>query len=156
MRQITSVSGPGQPFLDWQKGDLLVVKMGNSAVWNISTHAAQITADLDLTPRQIHKWRKVTEFFLEILDPSFPFQRLVAIDCLCDPVKRLFSDFLHVKDEHKVQKKRPNSQFLGEDSKLYPFAGMTFGDMVLKFGLTVFHITLRGPKKGITKICEIE
>ena len=84
-----------------------------------------------LTKNDIEKWRK----------------KIVAIDCLCDPVKRLFSDFLHVRATHEKKNNKPNrfdlfffyisyfftSQFLGADSKLFPFANMTFEDMVNKY-----------------------
>ena len=45
-----------------------------------------------LTASDIEKWK----------------QKLVAIDCLCDPVKRLLSDFLHVKATHIVRSDLPN------------------------------------------------
>ena len=45
-----------------------------------------------LTSSDIEKWKK----------------NMVAIDCLCDPVKRLLSDFLHVKATHTVRSDHPN------------------------------------------------
>ena len=45
-----------------------------------------------LTSSDIEKWKK----------------NMVAIDCLCDPVKRLLSDFLHVKATHTVSRNHPN------------------------------------------------
>ena len=131
MKALLGHASNKQKYIDWKKGDLLLVKMGNAAVWNITAHPAKVTEGLNMTVFDIKKWRK----------------HVVAIDCLCDPVKRLFSDYLHVKDSHNTKKKRPNSQFLGEDSKLYPFSRMTFSDVVRKYLTHLDQLTEQNPIK---------
>ena len=133
MKALLGHASNKQKYIEWEphKGQVLLVKMGNAAVWNITSHAALVTADINMTVFDVHKWR----------------QHVVAIDCLCDPVKRLFSDYLHVKDAHNTHKKRPNSQFLGEDSKLYPFSGMTFADVVAKYLPNLSQMTDKNPIK---------
>ena len=124
-----------QKFIDWKKGDLMMLKIGNKAVWNITNHPAKVTDGLNMTQFEIRKWRK----------------HVIAIDCLCDPVKRLFSDYLHVKDSHLSKKKKPNSQFLGEHSKLYPFSNMSFGDVVLKYLPLIDQLSNKNPVKIMFK-----
>ena len=57
------------------------------------------------------------------------------ITCICDPVHRLVSDFLHVKAEHSEGRwARPeNAEFLGQNSDLYPIADMTINSFVDTF-----------------------
>ena len=60
-----------------------------------------------------------------------PFKVKVII-CLCDPVKRLRSAFLHVKAEHL--KARPfNRAKFGENATIYPFKNFDFQDFVEVF-----------------------
>ena len=118
-------------------------KTGNVAIDQITTHANKVAPDIGLTPADIQKWR----------------ENIIGIDCLCDPVKRLFSDFLHVKAAHQLKSHKPNrevvystrlrfskhclvaqkllktfsSAFLGSDSKLFPFKNLTFDDFVDKY-----------------------
>ena len=46
------------------------------------------------------------------------------ISVICDPVKRLLSDFVHVTDGHG------SVEWLEKDSFLFPFANLTFDEMV--------------------------
>ena len=71
---------------------MMISKTGFPAIREIATNANKVAHDIGLTPTDIKKWRK----------------SIIAIDCLCDPVKRLFSDFLHVKAMHKQIKDKPN------------------------------------------------
>ena len=60
-----------------------------------------------------------------------PFKVKVII-CLCDPVKRLRSEFLHVKADHL--KARPyNRAKFGENATIYPFKNFDFQDFVEVF-----------------------
>jgi len=48
-------------------------------------------------------------------------------------VKRLLSDFLHAKADHKKHRLSPNSLFLGKKSKMYPFDSLNFDNFVDKY-----------------------
>lgn len=79
--------------INWQPGTFMISKTGNSAVWNITHNAKHVdTESIGLTQGDIDKWRR----------------EIIAIDCLCDPVKRLFSDFLHVRAQHQQKNNKPN------------------------------------------------
>ena len=71
---------------------MMISKTGNVAINEIAKNAKNVAPDIGLTRADIRKWRK----------------SIIAIDCLCDPVKRLFSDFLHVKAQHQLRKDKPN------------------------------------------------
>ena len=71
---------------------MMISKTGFPAIKEIATNANKVADDIGLTSDDIKKWRK----------------SIIAIDCLCDPVKRLFSDFLHVKAIHKQRNDKPN------------------------------------------------
>ena len=58
-------------------------------------------------------------------------EKTIVIDCLCDPVRRIYSDFLHVRAEHNLN--NPNSLLLGPNSSVYPFQNMTFDRMVEQY-----------------------
>jgi len=49
--------------------------------------------------------------------------------CLCDPVKRLRSDFLHVKAEHPDSKPMNKDKF-GPNSAIFPFRDLNFNSFV--------------------------
>ena len=48
-------------------------------------------------------------------------------------MKRLLSDFLHAKANHKKHRLSPNSLFLGKKSKMYPFDSLNFDNFVDKY-----------------------
>ena len=75
-----------------EPGTFMITKTGNPAVWKIAENAEHVNASVGLTKSDIDKWRDT----------------IIAIDCLCDPVKRLFSDFLHVQATHTQRDDKPN------------------------------------------------
>ena len=67
-----------------------------------------------------------TNWIEQSVTPKIPVwsQNVLNIIVLCDPIKRLLSDFLHVKAVHKTRANnvgRVNAKFLGPQSRLYPF-----------------------------------
>jgi len=68
-------------------------------------------------------WKnKGDEWIENSISPKIPewSDNVVNIVVLCDPVKRLLSDFLHVKAIHQ-KKNGTSGRYLGPDSELYPF-----------------------------------
>ena len=159
--------------ISWEEGTHIISKFGNKAIYiaeSITRNAAIIEPSIGsglrsskrsrliwldtqsqkgLTQNDINKWRR----------------QIMAIDCVCDPVKRLFSDFLHVRAIHKMTKSKPNrwywqfykihflkSQFLGPDSKLFPFANLTFAEMVNKYLPHFEQLDDENPVKKLFKI----
>lgn len=56
-----------------------------------------------------------------------------VIFIVCDPVKRLLSDFKHVMASWAEKSHAVNRMFLGSESSAYPFQNMTFNSMVEKY-----------------------
>ena len=75
---------------------MMISKTGYVAINEIAKHADMVAPDIGLTSADIKQWRN----------------NVIAIKCLCDPVKRLFSDFLHVKANHKLKSYKPNRQMV--------------------------------------------
>ena len=74
-----------------EPGTLIITKTSYKAIDTIAQNADNVAPDIGLSPADVRKWLK----------------SIFAINCLCDPVKRLFSDFLHVKAVHKIKKNNP-------------------------------------------------
>ena len=68
------------------------------------------------------------------ISPNVPdwSKTVKIITCICDPVRRLVSDFLHVKAEHvKGKWARPeNAEYLGKNSNLYPISNISINTFV--------------------------
>ena len=77
-------------------GDMFITKTGENAIEQIVKHKQRIAKDIGISSASVTKWKK----------------KLVAIDCLCDPVHRLLSEFLHVKATHRQRKNRPNRKLV--------------------------------------------
>ena len=58
---------------------------------------------------------------------------LKVIFIVCDPVKRLLSDFKHVTATWAEKSHAVNRLFLGNESSAYPFTDMNFDQMVEKY-----------------------
>ena len=76
--------------------DMFITKTGANAIEDIVKHKKKIAKDIGISSEKVIKWKK----------------KLVAIDCLCDPVHRLLSEFLHVKATHRQRKDKPNRKLV--------------------------------------------
>ena len=57
------------------------------------------------------------------------FDSVRIIHIFCDPVKRLLSEYVHVKSQH-AHEWSLNAKFIGKGSQLYPFDGISFDEFV--------------------------
>jgi hypothetical protein len=76
----------------------------------------------DIKP-SLKTWPRLVPFYLFVINL---FSEVYIISVICDPVKRLLSDFVHVTDGHG------SAEWLDKDSSLFPFANLTFDEMVSK------------------------
>ena len=68
-------------------------------------------------------------------------QTVKIIMCVCDPVKRLRSDFLHVKAD-RPKAKAMNKDKIGPNSAIYPFRDLNFDQFVEKFVRQLYPETI--------------
>ena len=97
--------------LTFEPNQAFVAKMTKGSAIHIAENQDQL-ADFAVNETYIKHW----------------YEKVIVIECLCDPIRRLYSDFLHVRDKHRS--KKPNSLLLGPQSDVYPFQNMTFDNMV--------------------------